>query len=273
MTYNINGVRSSCSKGLVDWLRTTNADFYCFQEVRAPEEVVESFLGLMSGLIGYHLIVNPGTRAGYAGTAILTKVKPEKVEFKLSNEVDAEGRTIILYYKGFAIVNGYVPNGGNNRVDYKLEYTRNLSDKLVELNGIGEVVLCSDINTAHTEQDLSHPKECGSRSSFLPIEREALSDMLDRGFCDALRYKHPEGQLYTWRSYKSRAALDKPSEFLGESPAFIAPKLNTGGGWVGWKFRFDYVLTSQGLKDKVKSAEIIEAEYSDHLPIVVELDI
>ena len=250
VTYNLNGVRSSVSKGLVDFIKNTDADIYCFQEVRATAEVAESLLGFASGLSGYQLFVNSGLRAGYAGTAVLTRLVPDRVEYGLSEDEDSEGRTQVLYFPQFTLVNCYVPNGGS-RLEYKLAFTRELTSRLMRLTKNGEVILCSDINPAHTEQDLSHPKECSLRSGFLPIEREAVSNMLDVGFCDALRCLHINEQLYTWRSYRSRI----------------------GSGWAGWKYRFDYVIVSNRIKEKIRSAEVVEAEYSDHLPIVVELDI
>jgi exodeoxyribonuclease-3 len=41
-TVNVNGIRAAARKGLLDWLRVTDADVVCVQECRAlPEEFPE----------------------------------------------------------------------------------------------------------------------------------------------------------------------------------------------------------------------------------------
>ena len=42
ISYNLNGIRSAMSKGLVDYLAEQNADIVCFQELKAlPEQIDE----------------------------------------------------------------------------------------------------------------------------------------------------------------------------------------------------------------------------------------
>ena len=35
ITYNVNGIRSAMSKGLMEWIKATNPDIICFQELKA----------------------------------------------------------------------------------------------------------------------------------------------------------------------------------------------------------------------------------------------
>ena len=35
ISYNVNGIRSAASKGLLEWLGTANPDIICFQELKA----------------------------------------------------------------------------------------------------------------------------------------------------------------------------------------------------------------------------------------------
>lgn len=37
VSYNVNGIRSAISKGLVDWIQQTDYDIYLFQEIKANE--------------------------------------------------------------------------------------------------------------------------------------------------------------------------------------------------------------------------------------------
>ena len=58
------------------------------------------------------------------GTAVLYKKEPLSVSFGLGDDdADEEGRTIILEYKGFYLINAYVPNSQKNliRHAYRLE--------------------------------------------------------------------------------------------------------------------------------------------------------
>lgn len=243
ITYNINGVRAASRLGIAEWLKGCGADFICLQEVRAAEPVCKE---LLSGL-GYNIVCNSGERAGYSGTAISCKNVPQKVQFGINN-ADIEGRTITLFYQDFILVNSYIPNGGS-RLSFKLQFVQELLDYVCELQKQKPVILCADMNTAQTDLDLTHPKQCTSKSGFLPQERELQSKFLECGFVDAYRLLHPDNLCITWRSYRSR---------------------NLGGDF-GWKFRFDYIYVSKSLQNKISAAEILELEYSDHLPIVVDL--
>lgn len=251
VSYNLNGVRAANKLGIMNFVKEFDADIYCFQEVRAGEQVAEEVL---RQVFGYHLFINSGERPGYSGTAILSKIKPIDYEFGMGEGVDVEGRTITLFFEGFVLINCYVPNG-TKRLDFKLDFTEKLGKYMESLAKKYNVILCSDINTAHTEKDLSHPKANSARSGFLPIERDAVSDLLNRGFLDVLREFNPDKQLYSWRSYGSRLR-DKYPNFTK----------------MAWLFRFDYILVNRSFFKQVKNVEILDKEYSDHLPIVVEIN-
>lgn len=260
ITYNINGIRSSFSKGLVDWINNEDADIVCIQEVRAQEMIARkllndgteqaSFFDTDLFLEKYNIIYNCGQVAGYAGTLILSKIKPNKVILGLNGEQDEEGRCITAYYNGFAVVNCYVPNGGT-RLDFKMNYFEKLSNHLNELKKEGHVIFCSDANIAHTFLDVSHPKECSSRTGFLPSEQKAFSTLLNYGFCDVARLVYGEEKLYTWFSYKSRQSEEDS----------------------GWKYRFDYILLDDKLKNNIISCKVPKLNYSDHIPVVAEINI
>ena len=41
ISYNVNGVRSAQSKGLVEWLKSTNADVVCLKEIKANKDQID----------------------------------------------------------------------------------------------------------------------------------------------------------------------------------------------------------------------------------------
>ena len=59
------------------------------------------------------------------------------------------------------MIGGYYPNGGDvkQRLDYKLEFYEAFLSHVKQLQKKYKLVIfCGDINTAHTEIDLTHPK-------------------------------------------------------------------------------------------------------------------
>ena len=41
VSYNVNGIRSAMSKGLIDWLTATDPDILCLQELKAEPNQVD----------------------------------------------------------------------------------------------------------------------------------------------------------------------------------------------------------------------------------------
>ncbi len=242
VTYNINGARASMKHGIVDWIRSVHADIICIQEIRANKDVcAEIFKDC-----GYQTIINPAHKKGYSGTMVLTKIKPLSIKFGFGF-LDEEGRVITLDFGSFKLVNAYIPNG-SSRLDVKLKFVKKFIDYISFLEKEKPVIICADMNTAQTELDLTNPKSCVNHSGFLQEERVLQKKIFDCNFVDILREKHHNELLITWRSYRSR--------ILGDD--------------FGWKFRFDYIYCSDRLFSIVQSANILNLEYSDHLPILVD---
>lgn len=259
VSYNINGIRASAKAGLLNWLDDYDADIYCFQEVRCDENLTREILfgGEQLSLFDensnhlskYHATFNCGSKAGYAGTLTLSKCTPDKVVFNMSPFwEDDEGRTTTTFFGDLAVVNAYIPNG-NSRLDFKMEYLSALNKYLKELLKQYKVICVGDFNIAHNEIDLTNPKECKNKSVFLPIERQSFSDLLELGLTDSFRHLYPDKIEYSWRSYRSTYDTSYNS----------------------WKYRIDYILTSNNLRSNLQSSEILEKPYSDHLPVVLEL--
>lgn len=246
VSYNLNGIRAAFRNGIKDWIRAFDADIYCFQETRANETQCRELVGEFTE---YYAVINSGERAGYSGTLVLSKTKPNKIDFSLAGENENEGRIITLFFDNFTLLNVYVPNGGT-RLEYKLEFTAKLENYAVSLAKETNVIICADMNTGRSELDVSHPKIAATRTGYLPIEREVFEQFLARGFVDSFRELNLDKRQYSWRSYQSR--------YYGQS--------------FGWKYRFDYILINKNLKSSLKKAYIEDdLPYSDHLPVVVEI--
>ncbi len=262
VTYNLNGIRAATKRGLIDWLEKSDADVYCFQEVRCDEAQTMEILfpsdnqlslfqdEIKDKLGEFHAVYNCGKIAGYAGTLILSKVKPDKVLYDMGKLwTDDEGRTTTIILGNLAIINAYIPNG-NSRLEFKMQYLQALTDFIAELKKQYSVICVGDFNIAHNEIDLTNPRECKTKSVFLPIEREAFTKILNLGMTDCFRYLNPEKVEYSWRSYRSRYDFSYQS----------------------WKYRIDYIISSNELALKLKKCEILELPYSDHLPVFLEID-
>ena len=113
------------------------------------------------------------------------------------------------------------------------------------------VICVGDFNIAHNEIDLTHPKQCASKSVFLPIERKAFEKILNLGFLDVFRTLYPEKREYSWRSYSSRL----PEEMQKYTKNF-------------YKYRIDYCIVSNDKRYILKDCQMPDLPYSDHLPVI-----
>ena len=110
VTLNVNGIRSAARKGLYPWLAAQKADLVCLQEVKAHEADLEPALLAPKGYFGYF---HCAEKKGYAGVALYSRVKPDKVITGFGvKEFDAEGRYLEAQFGKLAVVSIYLPSGG-----------------------------------------------------------------------------------------------------------------------------------------------------------------
>ncbi|HUT27321.1 MAG TPA: exodeoxyribonuclease III [Methanomassiliicoccales archaeon] len=250
--WNVNGIRALYKKGLVDFLLKDGADIICLQETKATEAQLPPEL---LDLPGYHsYFVSPEEKKGYSGVCLYSKQEPFKVIPGLGRQrFDAEGRTLVAYFRDFVLFNIYFPNGkaSPERLRYKMEFYEELLEVAKRTVDAGKnVVVCGDVNTAHREIDLARPKENEKVSGFLPEERQWIDRFLASGFVDTFRLFDGSPDRYSWWDMKTRARERN----------------------VGW--RIDYFFVDQGLKDRCRNAFIMpEVPGSDHCPVGLELDL
>lgn len=251
ISWNVNGLRAVHKKGFLDWFADELPDVLCLQEIKAEESQLPFELRSVPGYTPYF---DSARRKGYSGVAAYTALAPREIRQGLGIErFDGEGRTLVLDFGSFVLFNVYFPNGGMSpeRLQFKLDFYDAFLDRVEKLRKQGRhIVICGDVNTAHTEIDLARPKENQKNTGFLPQERAWIDRLLAAGYIDTFRMFCSETGQYTWWDMKTRAR-DRN---------------------VGW--RLDYFFVSESLRDKVKSAGIMRSVTgSDHCPVELMLDI
>lgn len=249
ISYNVNGVRSAINKGLITWLKSSNPDILCLQEIKLSETELVSPL---FEELGYYCYWYPAQKRGYSGVAILSKTKPNNVQYGIGNSLfDDEGRILRADFDTFSILSMYFPSGssGNERQGLKMTF---LDDFLVYVQELQKelphLIISGDVNICHREIDIHNPKGNANSSGFLPEERAWVGKFLDTGYVDTFRHFNQEPHHYTWWSYRAGAKQKN----------------------LGW--RIDYHFATESLKNRLASAAIHPDQLmSDHCPIELNL--
>jgi len=248
ISWNVNGIRAVHRKNLfLPFIKEYQPDILCLQETKAERGQIEI------DLPDYTEYWNSAEKKGYSGTAIFTKTKPQNVILGLSEELERkyklsddsygdpnkEGRLVTAEYADFYVLSVYTPNAKDDPAF--LTYMKELEKKK-------PVIFCGDLNVAHTEIDLAHPKANEGHKGFTKEEREGIEAMIDAGFVDSFRMFEKGPGHYTWWSPWSNARVRN----------------------VGW--RIDYIFVSKDLAKRVKKASILpQVMGSDHCPVLIEL--
>ena len=247
ISWNVNGLRASVTKGFLDVFQTLDADIFALQETKLQPHQIDLELP------GYQQFFNSAEKKGYSGTAIFTRREPLDVRYGIGiPEMDTEGRVITLDMGDYYFVTTYTPNSQSElaRLDYRMKWDDAWRDLLCRLKAEKPVIACGDLNVAHTEIDLKNPKTNRRNAGFTDEEREKFSALLDAGFIDTWRYQHPGvEQVYSWWSYRFKAR-------------------EKNAGW-----RIDYFVVSEDLAPRIVSTDIHTDIFgSDHCPVELVID-
>ena len=100
ISYNVNGIRAAIKKGFIEWLKNSNTDVICLQEIKANTDQLD--LSLFKE-IGYNYNYwFSAQKKGYSGVAILSKHKPAHIEYGTGIEhMDFEGRNLRIDFEKF----------------------------------------------------------------------------------------------------------------------------------------------------------------------------
>ena len=244
VSWNVNGIRAAEKKGLFEWMKETEADFICLQETKAqPDQLTETF----TAVDGYSSWFASAEKKGYSGVVTYAKEQPLSVSTLGIGEFDAEGRSLILEYPEFTLINCYFPNSQDEgkRLDYKIRFNEAVQSFCDALVAEGRhVILCGDYNVAHKPIDLANPTRNEKNPGYLPEERAWMDRFLASGYIDTFRKFCPDPERYSWWSYRFRAR-------------------ENNAGW-----RIDYFCVDTGLEERLVSADILdEVMGSDHCPV------
>jgi exodeoxyribonuclease-3 len=239
-TWNVNGIRARAAQ-FCEWVEQERPDVLCLQELKAELSQIPE----QCRLADYHVFWH-GRRA-YSGVSL-------HVHKNLSTEVlfthpafDMESRIVTAQVGNVVFASVYVPNGGKD-YDAKVDFLNSLARWARDVHDDGkELVLCGDINVAHTDMDV-HPRErkpgvIGQR----PEERALFEKLLAANLVDVGRAKDPDNaEVFSW----------------------WPPWRNMRQRNIGW--RIDYILASPSIAQRAASCSVLaQIGTSDHAPVVM----
>lgn len=251
ISYNLNGIRSAMSKGLMDWIKAADPDILCFQELKAEPGQLDL---TVFDKAGYHHYWHPAQKKGYSGVAIFSKQKPDHIEYGCGiPHYDFEGRVIRADYGDVSVLSVYHPSGssGEERQAFKIKWLGDFQNYIDTLKKDRQkLIICGDYNICHQAIDIHNPKSNANSSGFLPEERDWIDQFMRSGFIDSFRHYNKEPHNYSWWTFRA----------------------NSRSKNLGW--RIDYNLVSSNLEVQMKRAAILpEAKHSDHCPVLLEIDL
>ena len=257
-TWNINSVRLRLPK-VIKFVKDQNIDVICLQETKTLDEYFpsEDFKA-----VGFKHQFYRGEKS-YNGVAILSKTKiKDSFHLNWCNKSDMRHICVKLKDK-IELHNFYVPAGGdepdiykNPKFEHKISFLNEMKKYFLKDKNTNKI-LVGDLNVAPLENDVWSHKQLLNVVSHTPIETETLLEIIQTGeWSDVMRELVPHSEkLYSWWSYRNR----------------------------NWEVsnrgrRLDHFWVSKKLFPQVKSGVIYKdarawERPSDHVPIIVEIDI
>ena len=255
VTYNLNGVRARLPR-LVEYLEEQKPDALCLQEIKCADESFPIEDIRAAGYDGHW-----HGQKGFNGVAILTPVAsglPALRRVGLPGDPDdSHSRYIEAEVGGVVIGSIYLPNGNpvpGDKFAYKLAWMERLRAHALELLAEERpVVLAGDWNVIPTDEDVFSPRAMAHDALMQPETRAAYRGIVNQGWTDAIRTRHPDGPVWTFWDY-------------------------TAGAWQrDAGFRIDHLLLSPQAADRLLDAGV-DKDYrgrekaSDHAPTWVEIE-
>lgn len=202
-TWNVNSLNAR-KNIILDWIEEHQPDVLLLQETKSTDQ---EFPVDELGDLGYDCAYT-GERT-YNGVAICAKDAVDAVHKNLPGDApDAPRRLISAQVRGIRFVSVYVPNGqslDSDKYPYKLDWLARLGDYLTGLGApTAPIIVSGDYNIAPTDAlDVWDPVAMQGGTHVSPPERAAFQALLDRGFTDAFRARHPGKKEFSWWDYRA----------------------------------------------------------------------
>ena len=280
-SWNIVSLRSALKKGFVEKLIALNSDIVCLQETKLNDPFDDRVAPLLYPYQYYH---NCTAKKGYAGTAILSKIKPLKVIRGIEHFEENEGRVITLEFNDFYLVNTYVPNAGTNlkRLEWKLNWLKHFFNLLNTLKSTKNVIVTGDLNISHQPIDLAKPQTNQKSAGFSIEERTAFGQFLNIPPLPVTTKKRTAIEEPIAKKVKLQdGSLSKTNEWIDvyrylypykQEFTYYGFRTNGIAKNIGW--RLDYFLVTSELITKITKIDIRKDYHglSDHCPLLMTLE-
>jgi exodeoxyribonuclease-3 len=230
-TFNINNVVRRLPQ-LLQWLAQDSPDVVCLQELKAAQA---SFPIAEIRAAGY------GARwvgeRSWNGVAILARgAEPIETRRQLPGDPsDTQSRYLEAAVQGVIVGCLYLPNGNPQpgpKYVYKLAWFERFLAHARALHDSGHpIILAGDYNVVPTELDIYETKSYQTNALVQPEPRACYQRLLDQGWTDAIRVRHPGERVYTFWDYlrqrwQRNAGLRLDHLLLSEA---LAPRLLDAG--------------------------------------------
>jgi exodeoxyribonuclease-3 len=200
--FNINSIRGRLPR-LLEWLAEARPDIVCLQELR----IFDTEFPLAAIREAGYGAMWKGQKPRYNGVAILARgADPVAVRRELPGDPkDSEARYLEAAVNGILVGCLYAPNGNPQpgpKFDHKLAWLQRLQDHAKGLYASGApVVLAGDYNVVPTPSDIYATRSYDNDALVQPQSRAAFQQLIDLGWTDAIRARHPTGPIYTFWDY------------------------------------------------------------------------
>lgn len=274
-TWNVNSIRSRIDR-VAAWLDRTDVDVLAIQETKCRDDQFPDELLVERGYEIAHVGFNQ-----WNGVAIASRVGMDDVEITFPGQpgfdrhagspdgaggadtlfsapvVDA--RAIAATCGGVRVWSLYVPNGrslDDPHYQYKLDWLATLRDngaRWLADRPDAPIALVGDWNIAPTDDDVWNVDYFADKTHTSRPERDAFQAIVDAGYADVVRPRHPGPGVYTYWDYTQLRFPRKEG------------------------MRIDFILASPALAARVIDARIDRDERkgkgaSDHAPVLVDIE-
>ena len=261
VSFNINSIRARPHQ-IQSIIDLHNPDVIGLQETKVhdddfPHEMIEE--------MGYIPLIHG--QKGHYGVAILSKDLPIKYGKGFDSDTEESQKRLLwaTFKKNnqeITIFNGYFPQGEerNHPIKFpaKEKFYKDLISHLKSHHNSQEnLIVMGDLNISPQDIDIGIGENnrkrwlSSGKCSFLPEEREWLSDLIKWGLHDTYRTMNPdENKIYSWFDYRSRGLNDEPKRGLRIDHIWATDKLNNA-------------LQDTGIDYETRSME----KPSDHAPV------